>query len=238
MTIDRRRVAVTGLGAIAALGNDAASLWRALVNGECGIRPIVNIPVDRLTTRIAAEVLQFDAAAHFDARKLPMLDRTSQFALVAGREAMNQAAPDGIAQLSLEASRAGVVFGSGLGLHTLDSSYQTLYAEGSNRLHPFTVPRVMPSAPASHISIEFGLHGPSFATASACASSTHAIAIAFQMIRAGLLDFAITGGSDASLTVGHVRAWDALRVLSPDGCRPFSKDRNGLVLGEGAAVLV
>lgn len=237
MKIGERRVAVTGLGAVSALGHDVPSLWRALIGGECGIRPIANIPTDRLTARIAAEVLDFDPT-QFDARKLPMLDRTSQLALAAAREAVNQSAPDGIAVLGLDARKTGVIFGAGLGLHSLDSSYQTLYADGSNRLHPFTVPRVMPNAPASHISIDFGLHGPSFAVASACASSTHAIGLAFQMIRSGLLDLAVTGGSDASLTVGHVRAWDALRVLSPDACRPFSKDRNGLVLGEGAAVLV
>jgi nodulation protein E len=214
------------------------SLWRALIAGECGIRPIANIATDRLTARTAAEVRGFDPAVHFDGGRLQMLDRTSQFALVAAREAMMQAAPFGVPALGVDPGKAGAVFGAGLGLDTIDSSYQTLYAEGSNRLHPFTVPRVMPNAPASHISIEYGLRGPSFATASACASSTHAVGLAFHMIRSGLLDFAVTGGSDASLTVGHVRAWDALRVLSPDTCRPFSKDRTGLVLGEGAAVLV
>lgn len=238
MTIVERRVAVTGLGAVSALGHDVPSLWRALVAGECGIRPIANIPTDRLTARTAGEVTGFNPESHFDTRRLPMLDRTSQFALVAAREALGEAAPDGIEALGVEARKAGVVFGAGLGVHTIDSSYQTLYGEGSNRLHPFTVPRIMPNAPASHISIDFGLRGPSFATASACASSTHAIGLAFHMIRAGLLDLAVTGGSDASLTVGHVRAWDALRVLSPDACRPFSKDRAGIVLGEGAAVLV
>ncbi|MGZ9074721.1 MAG: beta-ketoacyl-[acyl-carrier-protein] synthase family protein [Burkholderiaceae bacterium] len=238
MSRAERRVAVTGLGVVSALGNDVASLWPALVGGECGIRPISNIATDRLLARIAAEVLGFDAAAHFDSRRLPMLDRTSQFALVAARQAVHEAVPDGIAVLGLDPCRAGVIFGAGLGVHTIDSSYQTFYGEGSNRLHPFTVPRIMPNAPASHLSIEFGVRGPSFATASACASSTHAIGIAFQLIRAGLLDLAVSGGSDASLTPGHVRAWDALRVLSPDACRPFSSDRNGLVLGEGAAVLV
>lgn len=206
--------------------------------GACGIRPIANIPTTRLTARTAAEVLDFDPVAHFDERRLSMLDRTSQLALVAAGEAIKQAAPAGIAALRIDDSKAGVILGAGLGLVTLDSSYQTLYGEGSNRLHPFTVPRVMPNAPASHISIDFGLRGPAFATASACASSTHAIGLAFQMIRSGFLDLAVTGGSDASLTVGNVRAWDALRVLSPDACRPFSKDRSGLVLGEGAAVIV
>ena len=238
MTIGARRVAVTGLGAIGAIGHDVRSLWRALAAGECGIRPIANIPTDRLSARTAAEVLRFDPAVHFDARRLPMLDRTSQFALVAGRQAISEAAPDGITALGIDGSKAGVIFGAGLGVHTIDSSYQTLYGDGSNRLHPLTVPRIMPNAPASHLSIEFGLRGPSFATASACASSTHAIGLAFHMIRAGLLELAVTGGSDASLTIGHVRAWDALRVLSPGACRPFSNDRAGLVLGEGAAVLV
>lgn len=238
MSSNRRRVAVTGLGAIASLGHDIATLWPALVAGHCGIRPIANISTARLTARTAAEVLNFDPVAHFDERRLSMLDRTSQLALVAAGEAIRQAAPAGIGALGIDDNKAGVIFGAGLGLVTLDSSYQTLYEDGSNRLHPFTVPRVMPNAPASHISIDFGLRGPSFATASACASSTHAIGLSFQMIRSGFLDLAVTGGSDASLTVGNVRAWDALRVLSPDACRPFSKDRAGLVLGEGAAVLV
>ncbi len=238
MTPAERRVAVTGLGAIAALGHDAPSLWQALISGECGIRPSANIAGNRLTSRTVAEVQGFDPAVHFDARRLPMLDRTSQFALVAAREAIAQAAPDGIDGIGVDPRKAGVVFGAGLGMHTLDSAYQALYGDGLSRLHPFTVPRIMPNAPASHISIDFGIRGPSFATATACASSTHAIGLAFHMIRAGLLDLAITGGSDASLTFGHLRAWDALRVLSPDTCRPFSKDRTGLVLGEGAAVLV
>ncbi len=118
------------------------------------------------------------------------------------------------------------------------NSYHKLYGENAHRLHPFTVPRIMPSAPASHISMEFGLRGPSFATASACASAGHAIGIGFQMIRSGMLDLAVTGGSDASISVGFMKAWDALRVLSPDCCRPFSADRSGLVIGEGAGVLV
>jgi nodulation protein E len=113
-----------------------------------------------------------------------------------------------------------------------------LYGENARRLHPMTVPRIMPNAPASQISMAFGLQGPCFSTASACASSAHAAGLAFHMIRAGLMDVAITGGSDASIVVGFMKAWDALRVLSPDACRPFSRDRNGLVIGEAAAILV
>ena len=233
-----RRVAITGLGAIAALGHDVPTLWRALQAGECGIRPIANIASARLNAKNAAEVIGFDASAHFDARRLPMLDRTSQLALVAAREAMREALPNGLAVAGYVPQRCGAILGAGIGIETFDSAYQTLYGEGSNRLHPLTVPRIMPNAPASHVSIEFGLRGPCFATASACASSTHALGLSFQMIRSGMLDMVVSGGSDASITVGFMKGWDALRVLSPDACRPFSKDRTGLVIGEGAAIFV
>ncbi|MBV9735962.1 MAG: beta-ketoacyl-[acyl-carrier-protein] synthase family protein [Acidisphaera sp.] len=233
MSPPARRVAVTGLGAVAALGQDVPALWAALVRGECGIRPIAGIPTDRLTVRTAAELQGFAPEAHFDRRRLPMLDRTAQLALVAAREAMH-----GVSLHDVPASRAGVVLGAAIGQQTLDASYQALYGEGAGRLHPLTVPRVMPSGPASHVATEFGIRGPCFAAASACASASHAIGLAFQMIRAGMLDVAVTGGSDASICVGFMRAWDALRVLSPDFCRPFSKDRTGLVIGEGAGILV
>lgn len=232
-----RRVAITGIGAVTALGHEAASLWAGVAQGACGIRPITNIPTDRLTVTHAAEVTGFDPTAHFEARRIPMLDRTSQLALVAAREAMKDArAIGGLA--ALNPTKAGVVLGAAIGQGTFDSSYQALYGEGAKRLHPMTVPRVMPNAPASHVSMEFGLRGPCFATASACASAAHAIGLAFHMIRTGMIDMAITGGSDASIVVGFMKAWEALRVLSPDACRPFSKDRTGLVIGEGAAILV
>ena len=231
--IARRRVAITAIGAITALGYDSAALWAAVQNGICGIRPITSIPPGRLLVELAAEISGFDPASHFEQRRLATLDRTSQLALVAAREAMAGSAFEGIA-----AERAGVVLGAAIGQETFDTAYQALYGENAKRLHPMTVPRIMPNAPASHVSMEFGIRGPSFATASACASATHAIGLAFQMIRAGMLDVAVTGGSDASIVLGFMKAWDALRVLSPDGCRPFSADRNGLVIGEGAAILV
>jgi nodulation protein E len=229
----RRRVAITGIGSITALGHDMASLWAGVTRGASGIRPIVNIPTERLIVTHAAEVADFDPIAHFEARRLAMLDRTSQLALVAAREAMA-----GVTVNRADPSRAGVVLGAAIGQETFDSSYHALYGENAKRLHPMTVPRIMPSAPASHVSMEFGLHGPCFSTSSACASSAHAIGLAFHMIRAGTMDMAVSGGSDASIVVGFMKAWDALRVLSPDVCRPFSKDRTGLVIGEGAAILV
>jgi nodulation protein E len=205
-----------------------------VTSGACGIRPIANIPTERLTVTHAAEVADFDPAAHFAARRLPMLDRTSQLALVAAREAI----ANGASLADADPARAGVVMAAAIGQETFDTSYQDLYGKDARRLHPMTVPRIMPNAPASHVSMEFGLRGPCFATASACASATHAIGMAFQMIRAGMTDVAVTGGSDASIVVGFMKAWDALRVLSPEACRPFSRDRTGLVIGEGAAILV
>jgi nodulation protein E len=229
-----RRVAITGIGAVTALGHDAAALWDGVTRGACGIRPIANIPTGRLKVTQAAEVRDFDPAAHFAARQLPMLDRTSQLALVAAREAIG----NGASLADADPLKAGVVMAAAIGQETFDTSYQELYGRDAKRLHPMTVARIMPNAPASHVSMEFGVHGPCFATASACASATHAIGIAFHMIRAGMMDMAVTGGSDASIVVGFMKAWDAMRVLSPDACRPFSADRTGLVIGEGAAILV
>jgi nodulation protein E len=228
-----RRVAITGLGAMTALGHDLPSLWAGVTQAVCGIRPIANIPTDRLLVSHAAEILGFAPAAHFEERRLPMLDRTSQLALVAAREAMAHS------QFTIsDPSRTGTILGAAIGQETFDTAYKALYGDNARRLHPMTVPRIMPNAPASQLSMEFGFQGPCFATASACASSTHAIGIAFQMIRAGLIDTALTGGSDASIVVGFMKAWDALRVLSPEACRPFSLDRTGLVIGEAAAILV
>jgi len=231
----RRRVAVTGLGAICAVGGDVPATWSALLAGQSGIGPIAGIATNRLSASIAAEIAGFDGAAHFDSRRLPLLDRSAQFALVAAREAMRQAdlAPDPV-----QAARRGAIMAATIGQSSLDAGYLALYGEGASRVHPFTVPRVMPNAPASHLSIEFGLRGPCYAVASACASGNHAIALAADTIRAGRAEVILAGGADASIVVGVLKCWEALRVLSTDTCRPFSRDRSGLVLGEGAAVLV
>ncbi len=230
--MESRRVAVTGLGAVCAIAGNVPDYAAALRTGACGIGPLEGLPLDRLTVRTAARIAGFDPAAHFEPRRLAGLDRVSQFALVAAREAC-----EAFASPIVDPARAGVIFGAGIGIESFDAASHALYAGNARRLPPLTVPRIMPNAPASHLTIEFGLRGPSFAVASACASATHAIGLAFHMIRAGLLDVALTGGSDASFTLGFMKAWDALRVLSPDLCRPFSRDRAGLVIGEGAGVL-
>ena len=228
-----RRVVVTGLGAIAATGHDVASVWAAMRQGVSGIRPIANIDTARLSVRQAAEIDRFEPSRHFDERRLLMLDRTAQFALVAARQATHEVDLTG-----LQPSRGGVILGAALGQTSFEAAYRGFYEEGQNRFPPLTLPRCMPSGAASLVSMEFGLRGACFAIASACASATHAIGLAFQMIRGGLLDVALTGGADASITPGYLKAWEAMRVLSPETCRPFSRDRTGLVIGEGAAIIL
>ena len=221
------------MGAVCATGHTATEFLASVRAGRAGIGPIANIPTERLSAKVAAEIRGFDPAAHFPAKQLPLLDRVAQLALVASREAMAQA---GLGRGDVP--DAAVILGAGIGLETFDSSYEQLYAHGASRVHPFTVPRIMPNSAASHVSIAFGTHGPCFATASACAAANHAIGQAAHMVRYGMADVAITGGSDAPITVGFMKGWEALRVLAPETCRPFSQDRAGLVIGEGAGILV
>ncbi len=232
-----RRVVITGMGAISALGHTATANWDAMRQGRTGIGTIQAVDSALLKAKIAAEVRDFDPAAHFQEKKLTLLDRVSQFALVTSREAVAQSGIDfGANQLG---DATAVIVGTGVGGETThDQASRRLYAENNPRLHPLTIVRLMANAPASHISMEFGLTGPTFAVASACASSNHAIAQAFQMVRSGMVEAAVTGGTEACVTLGVARAWEAMRVLADDTCRPFSRQRRGLVLGEGAAMFV
>lgn len=230
------RVAVTGLGIVSPLGKSVAENAASLRSGRSAIGPITIIPSEALITKIAAEVKDFDPGSHFSDKQLPLLDRCSQFALVAARQAISQSGlsfRDGLGQ------RTATIVGSGVGgMNTLDESFQRLYGQGSKRTHPFTIPKLMISAPMSHITMEHGITGPSFTVASACASANHAIGVAFHMLRSGSVDIAVTGGTEAVLTLGTIKAWEALRVMAPDTCRPFSRNRSGMVLGEGAAIFV
>ena len=231
------RVVITGHGAVSALGLGAKALWNHLREGCGGIRPLDHVEAINLRVVVAAQVQCFDPAAHFDDKRLPLLDRFTQFALVAAREAVAESGLDFAANAL--GARTAVVVGSAVGGElTRDEQSRRLYADKSPRVHPLTIPRVMINAPASHISMEHGLTGPSFAVASACASSNHAIAQAVQTIRCGLADVAIAGGTEACFSVAHLRAWEAMRVLADDTCRPFSRNRRGLVLAEGAAMFV
>ena len=232
-----QRLVITGMGAICALGNDASSVWQAMTEGRTGIAPVSRVDPERVRAAgVVAEVKGYDPAQHFDEAKLSQLDLATQFAMVAAKEAITQA---GLVFEGERASRTAVVIGSGVaGEATRDTQYHRIYAEKAARVHPLGIIRMMMNAPASQISMAHGITGPSFVVASACASSNHAFAQAAMMIRSGLVDAAVVGGTEACITLGTLRAWEAMRVLAPDTCRPFSKGRRGLVLGEGAAMYV
>jgi nodulation protein E len=232
-----QRVVITGMGAVTPLGHNADTTWAAMREGRVAIGPITSLAREQLRFGIAAEVQGFDPLAYFDAKKLLLLDRVSQFALVAAREAITQSGIDFEAEGLGE--NTAVVIGTGVGgEQTHDEASRRLYGENNPRTHPLTIVRLMANAPACQISIEHQLTGPSFATSSACASSNHALAQAFHMVRSGVADAAVAGGTEACITLGVVRAWEAMRVMADDTCRPFSKQRRGMVLGEGAGVFV
>ncbi|NEY88969.1 beta-ketoacyl-[acyl-carrier-protein] synthase family protein [Tabrizicola oligotrophica] len=228
-----RRVVITGAGTVNPLGQDVASSFRALRDGVSAIAALQIADLDRLSVKIGAQVADWQPENHFDRAQLGLLDRHVQFALAAARQAGAQA------RLTADPGRTAVIMGTaGGGLITSDEAFRAVYAEGRNRVHPFTVPRLMASAAASHISMDLGLTGPAFSVSSACASSNHAIGLAFQMVRSGMVEAAFAGGSEAMLSFGGLKAWEGLRVMAPDACRPFSLGRNGMVQGEGAAVFV
>ncbi|MBW8468957.1 MAG: beta-ketoacyl-[acyl-carrier-protein] synthase family protein [Thiobacillus sp.] len=237
-----RRVAVTGIGVVSPLGNSAAIAFEAARKGCSGIRLIDAPFVQRLVAPIAATA-QFDGAGFFDPLKLRMMDRVSQFAVVAANQALAEAHTE---WAQLDRSRVGVFVGTGMG-GTLsnDDGYRTLYGEGSDRIKPFTVLAGMPNAPAAWIGLEHGLTGPNLTYSTACSSSAVAIGEAWLRVASGALDGAIAGGSEAPLSFGSMKAWEALHTLAAvdtdapaASCKPFSKNRTGMVLGEGAAMLV
>jgi len=231
-----RRVAVTGLGAICAIGANAAEIWDSLRTGRPGIGPLTLVDTAGLRMVNAAEVHGYDPAIHFTPSQIDHLDRFAQFALIAAREAIQDS---GVAWTDELRERAAIVTGSGIGgQSTQDAGFQDVYMRGRDRVHPLTIPRTMANAGASHISMEFGLKGPAFTLSTACSSSNHAIGLAMQLIRSGGAEIAIAGGSEAPLSFGMLKAWDAMRVIAPDTCRPFSRDRRGMILGEGAGMLV
>ncbi len=231
-----RRVVITGQGAVNALGASAGATLEAMREGRSGISRLDIPDVDRLQVKIGGQVKNYDPEAHFTRHQLVLYDKFTQFALLAAREAVAQSGMEVSGEM---AERAGVVFGTaGGGLHTQDDSYRTVYEAGKNRVHPFVIPRLMNNASASHVSMTYNLQGPSYTVATACASSNHAMGQAYHMIRSGMCDLMLTGGSESMLVFGGIKAWEGLRVMSKDACRPFSKNRNGMVQGEGAAVFV
>lgn len=231
-----RRVVVTGHGAISALGATAAENRASMREGRCGIGQLEFQDVGRLAIQIGGQVRDYRPDEHFGRQELTLYDRFTQFALLAAREAM---AESGLVVDDALSERAGVVLGTaGGGLQTQDENYRQVYEEGKNRVHPFVVPRLMNNAAASHVSMTHNLQGPTYTVATACASSNHAMGQALNLIRAGQADVVLTGGSESMLCFGGIKAWEGLRVMSKDGCRPFCATRNGMVQGEGAAVFV
>lgn len=230
------RVVITGAGTINALGHDVPATLEAMREGRCGIGELEFRDVERLSIRIGGQVRGFEAEGHFNRQQMSLYDRFTQFTLIAAKEAIGQS---GLTFSGDLAARAGVVLGTaGGGVGTWDDNYRSVYEDGKNRVHPFVVPKLMNNAAASHVSMEHNLKGPSFTVSTACASSNHAMALAFQMVRSGAAPAMVTGGSESMLCFGGVKAWEGLRVMSRDACRPFSANRNGMVQGEGAGVFV
>ncbi|MBE3637104.1 beta-ketoacyl-[acyl-carrier-protein] synthase family protein [Mangrovicoccus algicola] len=231
-----KRVVITGQGTINPLGRSVAETTEAMREGRCGIGALEFRDVERLAIRIGGQVKGYDPEAEFNRQQIALYDRFTQFTLLAAREAISQS---GLSFGGELAARSGVVLGtSGGGLQTSDENYRSVYEEGKNRVHPFVVPKLMNNAAASHVSMAFNLKGPSFTVATACASSNHAMGQAFNLIRCGMATVMVTGGSESMLCFGGVKAWEGLRVMSRDACRPFSANRNGMVQGEGAGVFV
>ena len=231
-----RRVVITGAGAISALGRTAAEFAEALRLGRSGIGPILSTDMSQMRFQNGAEVKDYSHSPWFDDRRADFMDRFAQFALIAAREAVTDS---GIEWTPALREQAAIVTGSCVGGQTTeDLGFQEVYKKALNRVHPLTIPKTMANAGASHISMEFGVTGPAFTISTACASAAHAIGQAALMVRAGMTDLAITGGSEAPFSFGILKAWEAMRVVSPETCRPFSKDRKGMILGEGAAMFV
>ncbi|MCL4401617.1 MAG: beta-ketoacyl-[acyl-carrier-protein] synthase family protein [Acidobacteria bacterium] len=231
-----RRVAVTGLGVICAVGRNVPEFREALAAGRCGIGPIESMDCSALRFHNGAEVRGYSHQPYFDDRRADFMDRFAQFAVIAAREAVLHA---GVQWTTEARETAAIVTGSCVGgQSTEDTGFWDVYRKGGNRVHPLTIPKTMANAGASHISMEFGITGPAFTISTACSSAAHAIGQAYWMVRSGITDLALAGGSEAPFSFGLLKAWEAMRVVSPDTCRPFSRDRRGMVLGEGAAMLV
>jgi nodulation protein E len=231
-----KRVVITGAGTINALGHDVPATLKAMRDGVCGIGPLQFRDVDRLSIQIGGQVRGFEAEARYNRQQISLYDRFTQFTLAAAKEAVEQAGLSFSGELS---AKTGVVLGTaGGGVSTWDDNYRSVYEDGKNRVHPFVVPKLMNNAAAAHVSMEYNLKGPSFTVSTACASSNHAMAQAFSMVRSGMAPVMVTGGSESMLCFGGVKAWEGLRVMSRDACRPFSANRNGMVQGEGAGIFV
>lgn len=239
-TNGRRRVVVTGTGAVTPIGHTVPELWAGVREAKCGVSELGGFPLEDLKVLIAAQIKDFDHKArlkHFERDKIVIhADRYSWFAAAAADEAMKQS---GLDIPVADPYRTACIVGSGAGgLVTFETAYRDLFIHNKRATHPLTLLRIIGSSAAAHVGIEFGVKGPTFATCSACSTATHAIGLGYDYIRQGMVDVAITGASESVINYGTMKAWQALHVLSPQGCFPFAKKRNGTVLGEGAGILI
>jgi nodulation protein E len=231
------------MGVISALGLDQQQFWQALVNGQTGIGPIPHdvgpnpeMGMNQVRFKNGAAVLGYNAETYFPRKTLSFMDRFAQFSVIAAREAVTNAGIEWTDELR---ESTAIITGSCMGgRFTEEIGYWELFHHGRHRVHPLTIPLGMSNAGASHISMEYGLHGPAYTISTACSSSAHAIGNALWMVRSGAAPLAIAGGSESPLFLGGLKAWEAMRVVSPDTCRPFSANRSGMILGEGGAMLV
>ena len=243
--MELKRVVVTGLGAVSPLGNDVATTWAAALAGKSGAAPITHFDASKFKTQFACEVKNFNAADHFDRKKLRQLDLYAQYGIVAARQAVADAGLD--AEGAINKDRVGVIVAAGIGgLHTFEeeAGYYALNEANGPKFNPFFIPKMIADIASGHISMEYGFHGPNYGVVSACASSNNAIIDAFNLIRLGKAEAMITGGAEAAIFPAGVGGFNSMHALStrndsPEtASRPFSKSRDGFVMGEGSAVLV
>ena len=233
-----RRVVITGIGVISAVGLNQQDFLASLRSGRCGISTLDGLNEEHGVLRFknAAQVRGYDPELTFDPKELGFMDRFTQFAMSAAHEAMTQSGVEWTPELK---EKSAVVTGSCMGGRgSEEAGYWELFHHGRTRVHPLTIALGMSNAGASHISMKYGIQGPAYTVSTACASSAHAIGQAFWMVRSGAAPMAIAGGSEAPFFIGGLKAWEAMRVISKDTCRPFSLDRNGMILGEGGAILI
>jgi nodulation protein E len=230
------RVVITGIGVISAIGLNRHEFWASLTEGKSGIGEFEQPEYGPIRFRNAAVVKGFRPEDHFPDKNVAFMDRFAQFSVIAAREAVAQAGIEWNPELQ---EGTAIITGSCIGGRIAEETgYWNLFHLNKNRVHPLTIPLGMANSGASHISMEYCIHGPTFTFSTACSSSSHAIGHAFWMVRSGAAPMAIAGGADAPIYFGHLKAWEAMRVISQDTCRPFSIDRSGLIVGEGASMLV
>lgn len=238
----KTRAVITGLGAVTPLGGTFEDTWKNLLAGKSGVAKITSFPIDELSSKIAAQVKDLDPEAFIDKKALRRMDENEQYCVAAAQMAHDDA---GLGRNSLDLDRCGVILGSGIGgIKTLEDQHRTMLDRGAKRVSPFFIPMMIIDMCAGLVAIRFGFRGPNYATVSACASSAHAIADAFRVIQRGEADIMITGGSESAITQLSMAGFCAARAIStrndePEkASRPFDRDRDGFVMGEGAGVLV